>query len=632
MTPEETFQALDDFSHWYDDQRRQMIQKGASHDALKEFEETADTVRAAVNTYLANGSRNIQSVKIETLKNKHNLYTVVRTRAAYKGYSGTGVQSRDSQSNDDLLSLSDGGPLEQLGSRNDYQSVASFHFGEADAERHVVETLPTTDPDLLRRFQESGNANFYTVTGVLLPNPIQNKFMLLLLDVKQISTPLDLIEPSPAEIEEAQRWIEVAVGESLMPGIRAAICQAVGITDFSDPVFMEALDAMILQAASHGMMAGESARLHTFVLGVPGSRKGKLAKAHEAMQPVCKKVEPQALTEDGLYGNSGSSGGRRVVRAGLIAQAHHGGFKIEDFHQANSLKNGRLTTTFSYSMETGRCEAANASRTSYDAQVAFHVDANRLSDVDSRRTQNKKATGLARVTADTGMPTNVLTRFDYFVEFMRDPARQVNLSFSIAREPVSIETETARSRARAVQVLLALLRTKIPAVEINSEVAAHLESHYRLIVNVPRAVLEENPDYADFLTRGPKSFKKFVVAHARLCNRNYATCADVDAVLPFVLRKFETLLNWILGNAGAGDSDQTARKDARLALIRITFRGRRVTTKEVAKYLAPISEKSVGRYLEAICGDRNADGTWTVPEFGAASGQSPDANPQLTED
>ncbi len=630
MTAEGVIQALEDFSHWYDDQRRQMVQKGVSADALKEFDGTADTVRSVVAVHLANGSRNIQSVKIETLKNKHNLYNVVRTRAAYKGYSGTGVQTRDSQCNDDLLSLADRGPLEQMGSRNDYQSVASFLFGEADGERHVVETLPTTDPDVLRRFQESGNANFYTVTGVLLPNPTDKKFMLLLLDVKQLSTPLDLIEPSPAEIEEAERWIANAAGESLLPEIRAAICEAVGITDFSDPVFNEAVDAVILQAASHGMMTGESARLHTFVVGPPGSRKGKLAKAHAAMQPICKRVEPQALTEDGLYGNAGSSGGRRVVRAGLIPQAHHGGFVIEDFHQANSLKNGRLTTTFSYTMETARCEASNASRTSYEAQVAFHIDANRLSDVDPRRVQSKKATGLARVTVDSGLPSNVLTRLDYFVEFLRDPARQVNLSFSIAREPVTIETETARSRGRAVQVLLALLRTKIPAVGIDAEVAAYLETRYRSIVNVPQAVLEANPDYADFLTRGPKSFKQFVVAHARVCNRNFATREDVDAVFRFVLRKFETLLSWILGNAGAGDSDQSARKDARLSLIRITFRGQTVTTKEVTKLFGSISEKTIGRYLEEVCGDRNADGTWTVPEFGSAPAQRPNDNPQLT--
>src|ERR1019366_9554416 len=101
---------------------------------------------------------------------------------------------------------------------------------------------------------------------------------------------------------------------------------------------------------------------------------------------------------------------------------------------------------------------------------------------------------------------------------------------------------------------------------------------------------------------------------ARLCNRNYATTADVDAVYPFVLRKFETVLSWLIGDAN-GEGDQSARKEARETLIWLKFRGQNVTTKEVAKLFPTINEKSVGRYLEAICGQRNPDGSWTAPPF-----------------
>src|SRR5205807_5185221 len=117
---------------------------------------------------------------------------------------------------------------------------------------------------------------------------------------------------------------------------------------------------VILASASHGFLNGESARIHTFLLGPTGQGKGKLAKCAEALQPINKRVEAQAISEDGLYGNSGYSSGKRVIRMGYIPQSHQGAFIVEDFHQTNHLKNGRLTTTFAYTMETGKCEAANA--------------------------------------------------------------------------------------------------------------------------------------------------------------------------------------------------------------------------------------------------------------------------------
>ncbi len=609
----EFLHALDDFNQWYSDQRQRLIDRGASADAMNKFAASGEVVRTLVNAYLANGDRNIQRVKIETLKSKHNLFKVVNFFAALKVFTGTRVRQREQQGAADLLSLLNQSPVEQLGSRELYESYAGFSFGEADGERHVVSTLPTTDPEMILRFQQSGNAAFYSVTGILLPNPLTMEYEVLPLTLKLLSTPLDLVEATPAEITMAENVIAKLNGISLLELILTDVCKAQGIIDSGDPMYMEAVEVSILQAASTGLMNGESARLHDYLNGPPGSGKGKVAKVVEALQPVCKRVEPQALTEDGLYGSTGSSGGRRVVRPGLIPQAHQGAFSIEDFHQANALKNRRLTTSFSYTMETGRCEAANASRTSYDAQVAFHIDSNRLSDVDPRRVNTKnKSTGLARVTEDTGLPSNVLTRLDYICEFPRDPRRQLELSLMIAREPVSEQSESARLTTRPHKVLLAYLRTKIPTVSIDAEVAAYLEKRFRSIINVRLEVLFAHPDYSDFMSRGPKSYKKFVVAHARLCNRAVATKEDVDAVFKYVLRKFATVLGWIVGDTDQ-EGDQSARKDARQTFIRIRFRDQKVHLDEVHKHLSHVTPKTIRRDVEDIGATRNQDGTWTIP-------------------
>lgn len=609
--------ALEDFNRWYSDQRQRLIERGTSADAMNEFTAAGEVVRTLVNAYLANGSSNIQRVKVETLKSKHNLFKVVNFFAAFKGFTGTRVRQREQQGAADLLSLLDQSPVEQLGSRDQYESYAGFSFGEADGERHEVSTLPTTDPDMILRFQQSGNSSFYSITGILLPNPVSMQYEVLPLTLKLLSTPLDLVEATPAEIAAAENVIAEGNGASLLNPILAEVCKAQGIIDSGDPMFMEALEVAILQASSNGLMNGESARIHDCLLGAPGLGKGKVAKVAAALQPVCKRVEPQALTEDGLYGNTGSNGGRRVVRAGLIPQAHQGVFSIEDFHQANALKNRRLTTSFSYTMETGRCEAANASRTSYDAQVAFHIDSNRLSDVDPRRVNPRnKSAGLARVTEDTGLPSNVLTRLDYICEFPRNPRRQLELSLMIAREPLSAQSESARLTTRPMQVLLALLRTKIPMVSIDAEVAEHLEKRFRSIINVRLEVLFAHPDYSDFMSRGPKSYKKFVAAHARLSGRDYATNADVDAVFKYVLRKFETVLGWIVGDADQ-EGNQSARKDSRQTFIRIRFRSQKVRLEEVHKYLPHVTMKTIRRDVEEIGATRNEDGTWSIPAMSA---------------
>jgi len=62
------------------------------------------------------------------------------------------------------------------------------------------------------------------------------------------------------------------------------------------------------------MINGENGRIHSFFLGPPASGKGKLLVVAEAIQPVCKRVEAQAATENGLYGNSGCASDKTIKR------------------------------------------------------------------------------------------------------------------------------------------------------------------------------------------------------------------------------------------------------------------------------------------------------------------------------
>ena len=63
----------------------------------------------------------------------------------------------------------------------------------------------------------------------------------------------------------------------------------------------------------------------------------------------------------------------------------------------------------------------------------------------------------------------MLTRLDYCVEFMRDAGRQVNLSFSIAREPVTIETGIMKIQKIVSQPLTALISLGSPCIEAHND-------------------------------------------------------------------------------------------------------------------------------------------------------------------
>jgi len=617
MNTIEVLEVIEGFKIWSDDVRQKMNKEGCSTEEIQKFVRMCEQVTTMAQDFIAGGGENIKSVRIETLKCNENLFQVVRFRAALKEYSGTTVTLRDIEARIDLKSLMDGPPVEQLGRREDFATQASFTFGEPDAERHLIETLPTTDPALIREFQQSGTNVIYSVTGILLANPFSEQFEILLFELKALCSPLDLVEPTRPELKAARELLEATKGKSPMIEIKARIFEAMQIIDPGDPIFSEALEVVILQAASHGMINNENARIHDMLVGPPGIGKGVLAKVVRAIQPLYKKVEPQAITEDGLYGNSGSSGGKRVIRAGLIPQSHQGAFLIEDFHQANQLKNQRLVNSFTATMETGRCEAANASRTSYQAEVAFHVDANRLSDVDERKAKrNSAGTMLGSLTSDTGMPKNVLTRFDYLAEFERDVMRQLKLISQIAAKPVRIKGGVTETDAgiRSVQIALALLRDEIPEVEIDESVSVCLKDRFWSIINVNKQVLNDHPYYADFMTRGVKSYRKFVAAHARLCGRTQANADDVVAVFPYILRKFETILAWIVGDVH-DETNQAVRKVARQTCLWLKLAGRTVGLKEVRKQFPQVSNKTLKRDMGAICGSRDEDETWTVPIF-----------------
>lgn len=164
LSKEEVVARLRDLAHWQEDVRREMSRKGASAEKLAQHANLCEQVKARAMLLLSGGEAEIVSTRVETAKATDNLARVVRFRGYFKSYTGTKIRVRDEHEGRDLLSLLDV-PVDSTDDPAEaYESVGSFVFGEADSERHTIETLPTSDPDLLRRFQRSESTVVYAVT------------------------------------------------------------------------------------------------------------------------------------------------------------------------------------------------------------------------------------------------------------------------------------------------------------------------------------------------------------------------------------------------------------------------------------------------------------------------------------
>lgn len=553
----------------------------------------------------------------EGLKRPKHVYKRVKFRASFKDFKGVCGRFKDHNERELAEIVREDGllasPVEERGDESgDYESYTIFVFGEPDGERHLIETIETSCQLEIKHFQDAKNKVIFELVGVLLIDIIEEKYKLLLLEIRAIDDPLDLIDADPLEIEEAKKIIQSHEGGSLLKPITDNACRYLGIDD-SEPQFREALEFGVLQAASHGVVDGANAHLHNLLVGPPGCGKNVQGRLRYGLHPVSVEIDITSITPDGVFGNAGCSNSKRVIRPGQFPQANQGALAVEDFVMASNLHRRRIVNPLTGLMETGRLTASNASRSSYTVEASIHVDTNRASDLGQKPKISRTTTPLDFVLADLKMPLNLLTRFDYIIEFRKDIERQKALALKLAARPIDPEkTKDGSKGMRQLKIVIAFLRHKYPEIRMNADVGAYLAEKFELATSIPDFLLREFTAFGDFLSRAQKSFRKMAVAHARLCDRGEVLYEDVDAVFHFVLRKIETVLGWTLGGSG-GELTQRARKIARQTVIRLKFRGRDVFIQDLRREFPDVHQKTLERDLEDIGGRRNGNGQWRIP-------------------
>lgn len=428
-----------------------------------------------------------------------------------------------------------------------------------------------------------------------------------LIDARPLISAIQTVEPTPGEIEAGERLF--GSDSYVLDTATAMIVSLLEIVCLDRmPILLEAIRFQILAAATDG------ARAHTLVIGPPGVGKSLIHKVAKMVQPTFKYALPTKVTEAGLIGDGHSNAKQR--RPGLLPQAHTGAFSVEDFNQANQVKNQRLCSTFTHVMAEGVVSDASAAKVEYEAQVSIVMDANRKSDV--RRTYSGKD-GLDRFVEDTGVPTNILSRSTYIAEIPRDTKTQVQVSVEIIKNRDALNaTEKAvlKEKIRQLQVYLALMRERHQIVHVPDEVRERIEECLLAACNTTESRFEKHSEFADFMARLSKQMLMLVEAHARMQNRSTAVVGDVEAIFPFIWRKLDWLKSTLFGGQ-AETQVVDANAKARRMLIKSRmkqWKGATCTPKQVQVRVG-LQSASLGTIHADLCelfGEPDGQGEFPV--------------------
>jgi hypothetical protein len=489
-------------------------------------------------------------------------------------------------------------------------------MGETGQEEKL---LPITDRQLIEhvvsmRFE----AAYFEILAIVVTPPviegsqkhfeIVKPFQLLCLEIRPLKTALQLVAPTPGDLQSVDH--EYRNISAPLPFIMEKISRYLGIKGLDRlTILNEALEFQVFSALTEGQ------RGSTAVIGPPGVGKRMIGMVAKLLQPIAREALPTKVTEAGLIGN-GSMGAKKDMRhAGLLPQSDQGAFIVQDWNQANSNKNQRLTSSLATTMQDGMVYDSSASQRSYRAEVSLVIDANRQSDV--KRTDNMKdLDGLARLVIDTKLPTNMLTRFTYIAEIPRSVSDQI-LTLSQILEASGERREDIQAamahEMHLLKVWLARLREIHRKVIIPEEVATRLSVMVTEAINVGATRLNQRAEYGDFMVRLAEQAVMLTKAHARLHNRSTAIVSDVEGIFPYLHRKMSFVRSLLFG-ADIGPGDVKASAPGRQTLMRLRLKPGNYTAKQVQKILCLLScsESAIAEDLRALFGDPEEGGAFHV--------------------
>ncbi|MBN8523954.1 MAG: hypothetical protein J0M02_01330 [Planctomycetes bacterium] len=587
------------------------LDKAESEHILAQFDRLKAIIRQLLFDWDIAKAVTVEEFRSPSLEN-----VVVRIRCQITAMDPPVLVDGAQESTCDIIAMLGNQPRETAASTTRALRTSFRIMGESGV---IEDVLPITDRQLIEmvaakrltcpRFEVM--AVVVTVSEVVVQHhrsEVVSHFRLLPIDVRPLTKAIQLVGPSPGELQMVTELM------TSCPAPLAYIMRfLVGFLRIQNldalPILREALEMQILSAVS------EVRRLHMALIGPPGVGKSLVTKAAKLVQPVAYEALPTRVTEAGLIGIGSGSTRKDARRAGLIPMADQGVFIVQDWHQANGVKNQRLCAVLATTMQDGMVHDSSASRCSYQAETAILIDANRKSDVE-RTARRGDQSGIDQLIRDVKVPLNLLTRFAFIAEIPRDIEAQIRTFGDILDSAGEQYTEPSHDllvQARIIKVWLARLRDLHPTVRIPKDVAEHLRAATEKAINITHRRLQENADYGDFMVRLSEQAVSLVQAHARLHHRDEAVLADVDGIYPYIHRKM-MFLKGVLFGADTAAADVDAGSPGRRLLMRLRLKPGFHTAASVRRLLCltSCSEETIAADLAAMYGAANDAGAFTV--------------------
>ncbi len=429
---------------------------------------------------------------------------------------------------------------------------------------------------------------------VRLPKKCGREFRLerhfLMAETKVVTQDQVRVQATSDELAEAKAVLKAH--KDLLPWIRDTVASKLGISGLDKaPELRMAMDATILQSLSLGAINNVPGKLHTLVIGSPGTGKKLLTRAAEKLNPAFSEVQPAKCTVAGVQSTTEMDRHQYVARPGMIPLASGGVCCFQDFHDVKNRRD--VLEVFNMVMEDGTLIDGSAAKATIEADTALHVDLNRKSHLNPQDANPDPI-------RDIGLELHTLSRFDVIVEIPRDKQRQLEVVNRMLKGSKSVGGSSRNVEDRQLKVLIALLRDMTPEVELPAAVVKQVKGF------VDRQVKTFDHELiSDFLTRLSNSAQKLIAAHARLQRRKKATLEDWEAIRPLLENRILFLQDLLMQTDSAQAAPNYHDTKTRRRFMKKHFDGQVVSAKDVVQAIASechtvISLRTVERDLKVI--------------------------------
>lgn len=390
-------------------------------------------------------------------------------------------------------------------------------------------------------------------------------------------------------------------GNRIIKHIKERVVEQFGIVGLEkSPELDKAIEFIILQSFSFGLGHDRhSMRLHDLVIGPAGKGKSFLTHIALYLNTRCEKISGVSakVTPAGLIGRVQTRNGKPLSSGGLLPRNNNGTVCIQDFHAVEGRTRQQVCSIFSEMMEDGEVTDSTSAGVTLEAEVALHLDMNRLSQVRPNESFDSFT--------DINIPINILSRFDFILEIPRDVEQQTDVGKkilgSIGQSFNSRSPETVEELRNLVTFMKDVYSFVEPLTETTQQYLykRYIETWQLFETRIDQKLRE------DFQARTARSLLKLVKAITCCNGRTWVTNEDIDYALRFIEAKLG-FLSSIKPDDIQVDMANLSEEDYRRSLIAREFSGRETSTNEIVETLLKkypdidISEKMIQRDLQTI--------------------------------